>query len=286
VPAAFQLPPGSTSTSISPVSNQLPPNGRSEGAGPHVDFDVTTARTPQTYQSLDSVIGRDQAVYVLSLFFDFVSDEGPQMKVLHSLLTRAGIPPDPLPASADIPIRPREEEGRVGADIPCLGAERAGLGPGTGAVPPAPPGHTSRPRSQCITLQIPRTLLPIFGEVSPLDMAGRCWRASRSISNGLYDAPSLELVTVRYLDGVYHSLCGNVGLQSELYCRCRRETRGADGSELQVWAKPFTSGSRWDCTTSRPMPGSVRVTRSTIHRLLLTLVRTPLRPKCGGGFSV
>jgi hypothetical protein len=131
-------------------------------------------------------------------------------------LTRTGIPPDPLPASADIFIRPCEEEGRVGADIPCPGAECAGLGLGAGML--NPPGSSRLGLASSlmyITLQIPRTLLPIFGDVSPLDMAARCWRASRSISIGLYDAPSLEMVTVRYLDGVYHSLCGNVGLQSE-----------------------------------------------------------------------
>ncbi|GFZ51222.1 hypothetical protein JCM24511_08980 [Saitozyma sp. JCM 24511] len=174
VPGAFQLPPGSTSTSISPVSNQLPPNGRSEGAGPHVDFDVTTARTPQTYQSLDSVIGRDQAVYVLSLFFDFVY---PLTPCLHQ------------PTFLSDLARKKDESEPIFLAL-VLSVLASAL------------------------VQIPRTLLPIFGEVSPLDMAGRCWRASRSISNGLYDAPSLELVTVRYLDGVYHSLCGNVGLQT------------------------------------------------------------------------
>lgn len=141
------------------------------------------------------------------------------------MLTRTGIPPDPLPASADISIRPCKEEGRVGADIPCPGAECAGLGLGAGTAPLHLPDQASYCIFTYVMLQIPRTLLPIFGEVSPLDMASRCSRASRSISIGLYDPPSLEMVTVRYLDGVYHSLCGSTGLQSESY-ESSRNRRG------------------------------------------------------------
>nr|XP_031857884.1 uncharacterized protein CI109_006680 [Kwoniella shandongensis]KAA5524956.1 hypothetical protein CI109_006680 [Kwoniella shandongensis] len=131
-------------------------------------------RTSSTPNSLESVLARDVAMYIFSLFFDYVH---------------------PLTPCLHRPTFLLEVENRRDEQDPVFLALVLSV-------------------LASAIVQIPKALLPPIDGIPAREMAGKCYQVSRLVSIDIYDPPTIELVITRFLDAIYHLISGRLGAQA------------------------------------------------------------------------
>ncbi|WWC87457.1 uncharacterized protein L201_002346 [Kwoniella dendrophila CBS 6074] len=126
------------------------------------------------FNSLENVLSRDVAMYIFSLFFDYVH---------------------PLTPCLHRPTFLMEVEARRDEKDPVFLALVLSV-------------------LASAMVQIPKALLPPINGVPARDVANRCYQVSRLVSLSTYDPPTIELVITRFLDAVYHLVSGRLGAQA------------------------------------------------------------------------
>nr|XP_019012481.1 uncharacterized protein I206_03329 [Kwoniella pini CBS 10737]OCF51262.1 hypothetical protein I206_03329 [Kwoniella pini CBS 10737] len=149
-----------TFTSLSPISPQ--------------SYGQTHYNPSVQFTSLDNVLGRDVAMYIFSLFFDYVHPLTPCLHRPTFLM--------------EVETR-RDEKDPVFLSL-VLSVLASAI------------------------VQIPKALLPPINNVPAREIADRCYQVSRLVSLNAYDPPTIELVITRFLDAVYHLVSGRLGAQA------------------------------------------------------------------------
>nr|XP_018264448.1 uncharacterized protein I303_02615 [Kwoniella dejecticola CBS 10117]OBR86606.1 hypothetical protein I303_02615 [Kwoniella dejecticola CBS 10117] len=202
-----QLRSPKTLTSLSPLS-------------PHAYANMNYNYNPSLqFNSLDNVLGRDIAMYIFSLFFDYVHPLTPCLHRPTFLL--------------EVETR-RDEKDPVFLAL-VLSVLASAI------------------------VQIPKALLPPINNVPAREMADRCYQVSRLVSLNAYDPPTIELVITKFLDAVYHLVSGRLGAQVGVSLGLHRESSyvGLDPITTEVRRRMFGlifhSDKSAACLRDRPM---------------------------------
>ncbi|OWZ50587.1 hypothetical protein C368_06732 [Cryptococcus neoformans 125.91] len=178
--------------------------------------------------SLDDIIGRDMAMYIFGLFFDYVH---PLTPCLHR-------------PSFLMEVETRRDE----KDPVFLALVLSVLA--------------------SAMVQIPKPLLPTINSCPGREMADCCYQASRIVSLNTYDPPTIEMVILRFLDSVYHIVSDRLGahaaswgeaLQLGVSLGIHREASyaGLDPISAEVQRRMFgllfTSDKAAACLRDRPI---------------------------------
>ncbi|WVQ92256.1 hypothetical protein IAS59_006065 [Cryptococcus gattii] len=178
--------------------------------------------------SLEDIIGRDVAMGIFALFFDYVHPLTPCLHQPTFLL--------------EIETR-RDEKDPVFLAL-VLSVLASAM------------------------VQIPKPLLPTINSCPGRELAGHCYQASRFVSLNTYDPPTIEMVILRFLDSVYHIVSGRLGahaaswgeaLQLGVSLGIHREASyaGLDPISAEVRRRMFgllfTSDKAAACLRNRPI---------------------------------
>ncbi|KIR51744.1 hypothetical protein I315_05691 [Cryptococcus gattii Ru294] len=170
--------------------------------------------------SLEDIIGRDVAMGIFALFFDYVHPLTPCLHQPTFLL--------------EIETR-RDEKDPVFLAL-VLSVLASAM------------------------VQIPKPLLPTINSCPGRELAGHCYQASRLVSLNTYDPPTIEMVILRFLDSVYHIVSGRLGAHVLLLCNLHRANVDVEmidpiSAEVRrrMFGLLFTSDKAAACLRNRPI---------------------------------